>query len=94
MTRASLLLCLAAIWTVTTIGVVLLLRHAWRQLAAERAHSRQLARCAHGDHLDTLDTKVDGLPHLAWRCLACGERVMLGVAYATGTNKSTRRTKR
>lgn len=94
MTRAQLLIALAALWIPTTIGTVVLLRHAWRQLASERAENRQLRRCSRGDHLDTLDTKVDGLPKLGWRCLACGERVVLGTAYATGTNKVTRRARR
>lgn len=87
-------LLLALIWTLTSIGVVLLLRHAWRQLRTTRAENRQWQRCAEGDHLDTLDTKVDGLPKLAWRCVNCGAREVLGTAFATGTNKTTRRSKR
>lgn len=87
----KLWLLLALIWTLTSIGVVLLLRHAWRELRAERAESRQLRRCTRGNHLDTLDTEVDTLPKLAWRCIACGERVVLGTAFATGSNRRTRR---
>jgi hypothetical protein len=86
----KLWLFLAAIWIPTIVGTYLLLRHAARLLREERAHSGQLVRCLRGNHLDTLDTEVDGLPKLAWRCTTCGARVLLGVAYATGSNRRSR----
>lgn len=92
MAFGGVLLLIAAAWAVPTIGVVLLLTRAVRLLRDARTVRRQLVRCLDGEHRDTLDTTVDGLPALAWRCTACGERAMLGVAFVTGTNRRSRRT--
>lgn len=89
----TLLLTLAALWLVTAVAVLGLLRRAWQLQQRDQEHALRLRCCTRGLHRDTLDTEVDNLPQLAWRCVDCGARTVLGVAYATGSNRKPRRTK-
>lgn len=91
MPRGSILLIIVAIWIPTTLATFLLLRRATRLHGDAKLEAARARNCVRGNHRDALDTRAGGLPKLAWRCVDCGRTELLGTAYATGSNKRSRR---
>lgn len=84
-------LAVALVWICCAIGVFLLLRRASQLHSDAKLEAARARNCVRGNHRDTLDTRLEGLPKLAWHCLDCGHTELLGTAYATGSNKRSRR---